>query len=160
MRSLRLPAILLLLVSASVSTIWAEPGFDEKYQRDFNIFNPINQYQPANPFNPANAYSPDNPFNPVNQYDPNNPANPINQFNPNNPFNPINRYRPENPLNPINKYNPNTPFAPLGGPGQKRGGDSCLSRSQRPPIHERRDTSSRSSREIRFTNDERRSPVP
>jgi hypothetical protein len=74
MRSTRLPAIFMLLASASVSL--AEPGFDEKYQRDFNIFNPINQYQPANPFNPANAYSPDNPFNPVNQYDPNNPAKP------------------------------------------------------------------------------------
>ena len=61
MRSTRLPAIFMLLASASVSL--AEPGFDEKYQRDFNIFNPINQYQPANPFNPANAYSPDNPFN-------------------------------------------------------------------------------------------------
>ncbi len=23
---------------------FAEPGFDEKYERDYNIFNPINQY--------------------------------------------------------------------------------------------------------------------
>ena len=51
MRSTRLPAIFMLL--ASTSTAWAEPGFDEKYQRDFNIFNPINQYQQANPLNPA-----------------------------------------------------------------------------------------------------------
>ena len=80
MRSTRLPAIFMLL--ASTSTAWAEPGFDEKYQRDFNIFNPITQYQPANPLNPANAYSPDNPFNPVNQYDPNTPANPITPFAP------------------------------------------------------------------------------
>ena len=97
MRSLRLTAILMILTWASAATAWAEPGFDEKYQRDFNIFNPINQYQPANPLNPINAYDPANPFNPINQYDPNNPANPINRFNPNNPFNPINRYRPENP---------------------------------------------------------------
>ena len=81
--------MLMLLASASAATTWAEPVFDEKYQRDFNIFNPINQYQPANPLNPANAYSPDNPFNPVNQYDPNNPANPINQYNPNTPFTPL-----------------------------------------------------------------------
>jgi hypothetical protein len=119
MRAVWLPAVL-LLIPASTSTTWAEPGFDEKYQRDFNIFNPINQYQPANPLNPINAYDPTNPFNPINQYDPDNPANPINQFNPNNPFNPINRYRPEDPLNPINEFNPNVPFAPLGGPGQKR----------------------------------------
>jgi len=37
----------------SASATWAEPRFDEKYQRDFNIFNPINQYQPANPLNTA-----------------------------------------------------------------------------------------------------------
>ncbi len=87
----------------------AEQGFDEKYQRDFNIFNPINQYQPGNPLNPINAYDPANPFNPINQ------------FNPNNPFNPVNRYRSENPLNPINEFNPTVPFAPLGGwAGRKR----------------------------------------
>jgi hypothetical protein len=45
MRSTRLSAILMLLASTSVSL--AEPGFDEKYQRDFDIFNPINQYQPG-----------------------------------------------------------------------------------------------------------------
>lgn len=31
----------------------AKSGLDEKYQRDFNILNPINQYQQANPLNPA-----------------------------------------------------------------------------------------------------------
>ena len=71
-----------LLWLASIGNGGAEPGFDEKYQRDFNIFNPINQYQPGNPLNPINAYDPANPFNPINQYDPGNPANPINQFNP------------------------------------------------------------------------------
>ncbi len=30
----------------------ADPGFDEKYERDYNIFNPIKQYQPDNPLNP------------------------------------------------------------------------------------------------------------
>lgn len=89
----------LLLRMAMTGTGRAEPGSDEKYQRDFNIFNPINRFDPGNP------------------------ANPINQFNANNPFNPVNRYRPENPLNPINAYNPTVPFAPLdggGGAGKKR----------------------------------------
>ena len=101
--------LFLLLVISGAG--WAEPGFDEKYQRDFNIFNPINASDPANPFNP------------INRFDPGNPANPINQFNPNNPFNPVNRYRPENPLNPINEFNPTVPFTPLdggGGMGKRR----------------------------------------
>ncbi|MGC3976086.1 MAG: hypothetical protein QM771_17125 [Nitrospira sp.] len=120
-RTLAIIGLLLWLVSMGTSS--AEQGFDEKYQRDFNIFNPINQYQPTNPLNPINAYDPANPFNPINQFDPGNPANPINQFNPNNPFNPVNRYNPENPLNPINEFNPTVPFAPLGGRGEtgKRG---------------------------------------
>ena len=105
----------LFLLVAMTGTGRAEPGFGEKYQRDFNIFNPINQYQPGNPINPINAYDPTNLFNPINRFDPGNPANPINQFNPNNPFNPVNRYRPENPLNPINEFNPTVPFTPLGG---------------------------------------------
>jgi hypothetical protein len=84
----------LLAVPAS-----AEFGFDEKYERDSNLFNPINQYRP------------DNPLNPINRVDLGNHANPINRYNPNNPFNPINEYHPKNPLNPINRYNPNTPFA-------------------------------------------------
>jgi hypothetical protein len=90
-----------------------EMGFDEKYQRDYNIFNPINQYRPDNPLNPINSVDPKNPFNPVNEFDPGNPANPINRLNLNNPFNPINEFDPDNPLNPINRYNPNTPFKPL-----------------------------------------------
>ncbi len=104
-----------ILLVAMTGAGRAEQGFDEKYQRDFNIFNPINQYQPGNPLNPINAYDPANPFNPINRFDPGNPANPINQFNPNNPFNPVNRYQPENPLNPINEFNPTVPFAPLDG---------------------------------------------
>ncbi|TAJ10791.1 MAG: hypothetical protein EPO61_00475 [Nitrospirae bacterium] len=45
--------------------ISAEPGFDEKYQRDYNIFNPINQYRPDNPLNPINEYNPNTPFKPL-----------------------------------------------------------------------------------------------
>ncbi|MGH9549163.1 MAG: hypothetical protein ACRD3W_07310, partial [Terriglobales bacterium] len=32
----------------------AEFDFDEKYHRDYNIFNPIDQYRPDNPLNPIN----------------------------------------------------------------------------------------------------------
>ena len=45
----------------------AQPGFSEKYERDYNIFNPVNRYAPENPLNPAQAYAPDDPFNPVNR---------------------------------------------------------------------------------------------
>jgi hypothetical protein len=64
---------LFLLVVMS-GTCRAESGFDEKYQRDFNIFNPINQYQPGNPLNPISAYDPTNPFNPLNRFDPATPS--------------------------------------------------------------------------------------
>ena len=82
-----------ILVVAVVSlfigvTAWAETGFDPKYERDYNIFNPINELRADNPLNPINSVDPRNPFNPINQYDPENPANPINQYNANNPFNP------------------------------------------------------------------------
>ena len=93
----------------------AEMGFDQRYERNYNIFNPVAQYQADNPLNPANIYDPHSAFNPVNRYDPGNPLNPVNQYNPNNPFNPVNRYHPDNPLNPANQYNPGVPFAPLGG---------------------------------------------
>ena len=84
--------VALFLLVAMTGTGRAEPGFEKKYQRDFNIFNPINQYQPGNPLNPINAYDSANPSSPINQFDPGNPANPINQFNLNNPFNPVNRW--------------------------------------------------------------------
>jgi hypothetical protein len=113
--AMRYGTVFLIMVLAWTTRGWADMGFDDRYERDYNIFNPITRYQPDNSLNPTNAYSSDNPFNPINRYDPNNPANPINQYNPNNPFNPINRYNPENPLNPVNKYNPTVPFAPLNG---------------------------------------------
>ena len=75
----------LFLFAASA---FGEPGFDEKYERDYNIFHPANQYCPDNPLNPINSVDPKNPFNPINGLDPGNPANPINRLNPNNPFNP------------------------------------------------------------------------
>lgn len=114
-RTMTLRPLILSMLLAGIGPAEAETGFSERYERDYNIFNPINRYQPDNPLNPAQAYSPDNPFNPVNRYDPGNPANPINRFNPDNPFNPINRYDPANPLNPINQYNSVVPFVPLDG---------------------------------------------
>jgi hypothetical protein len=104
-----------------IATVYAETGFDQRYERDYNIFNPVTQYQPDNPLNPANAYDPNSAFNPVNRYDPGNPANPINQYSPNNPFNPVNRYHPDNPLNPANTYNFDVPFAPLDEKPENRG---------------------------------------
>jgi hypothetical protein len=98
-----------------VATSHAEPGFDQRYERDYNIFNPITQYQADNPLNPINKYDTDSAFNSANRYDPGNPVNSANQYSPNNPFNPVNRYHPENPLNPTNKYNSTVPFAPLDG---------------------------------------------
>jgi len=82
--------VLVIVIFWSVP-VSAEPGFDEKYQRDYNIFNPINEVDPKNPFNPINRYDPGNPVNPINEY------------------------RPDNPLNPINRYSPNVPFVPLEG---------------------------------------------
>lgn len=108
------------MVCLWTATSHAETGFDQRYERDYNIFNPVTQYQPDNPLNPANAYAPDNPFNPVNRYDPGNPLNPVNKYSPSNPFNPVNRYHPDNPLNPVNKYNPAVPFGPLEGGAEDR----------------------------------------
>lgn len=38
-----------LLWLVSIGNSGAEQRFDEQCQRDFNIFNPINQYQSTNP---------------------------------------------------------------------------------------------------------------
>jgi len=45
----------------------AEPGFSEKYERDYNIFTPLNQYRADNPLNPLNELNPTMPFVPLNQ---------------------------------------------------------------------------------------------
>ena len=125
---------ILLIVFLGAGSAGAETGFDSKYERDYNIFNPATQYQADNPLNPVNKYDPDSAFNPVNRYDPGNPANPINQYSPSNPFNPVNQYHPDNPLNPANKYNPNVPFAPLDGGGEigERWRTMRLKRGSRP----------------------------
>jgi len=109
--------IMLIVMGVLLGTTmtWAAMGFDERYERDYNIYTPTNRYAPNNPLNPVNKHDPNSAFNPINRYDPGNPTNPINQYNPNNPFNSINQYYPENPLNPANKYNSSVPFGPLDG---------------------------------------------
>ena len=107
----RLTMIIAWLLLIVLSTASAEPGFSQKYERDYNIFTPTNQFRPDNPLNPAQAYAPNNPFNPMNRFDPGNPANPLNRFNSNNPFNPINECNPTNPLNPTNDTVPPCHFS-------------------------------------------------
>ena len=71
--------VLLIVLFLSAAPTFADPGFDEKYERDYNIFNPINQYRPDNPLNPAQTYAPDNPFNPANRYNSDPPFAPLNR---------------------------------------------------------------------------------
>ena len=59
--------LLLLPLLFSVTPAFAEQGFDPKYERDYNIFNPANQYDPQNPFNQANRFNPNTPFEPLNR---------------------------------------------------------------------------------------------
>lgn len=80
----------LLLLFVCVTPAFAEPGISEKYERDYNIFNPASKYAPDNPLNATETYAPDNPFNPANQYNPQNPLNPANRYNPNTSFEPLN----------------------------------------------------------------------
>ena len=119
--TMRYSMLIAMMLCLWITTGYAGTGFDEKYERDYNIFNPANQYAPNNPLNPANAYDPNSAFNPTNRYDPGNPANPINKYSPTNPFNPVNQYHPDNPMNPANQYNLNVPFEPLdGGRGNRK----------------------------------------
>lgn len=120
--TMRPRVLLIMMLLTWATTSHADLGFDERYERDYNIFTPVNKYAPDNPLNPVNKYDPNSPFNPINQYDPGNPANPINQYNPNNPFNPVNQYHPDNPLNPVNKYDSGVPFGPLDGRNGRRTG--------------------------------------
>jgi hypothetical protein len=46
--------LLPLLLLFSVTPAHAEQGFDPKYERGYNIFNPANKYASDNPMNPAN----------------------------------------------------------------------------------------------------------
>lgn len=43
-----------ILVGATAS--WAEMGFDERYERDYNIYAPTSRYEPDNPLNPVNVF--------------------------------------------------------------------------------------------------------
>ena len=45
----------------------AEFGFDEKYERDYNIFNPANQCKPDNALNSASRYNPSTLFAPLDR---------------------------------------------------------------------------------------------
>jgi hypothetical protein len=63
---MRVVFLLFLLLLFSVTPALAEPGFSEKYERDYTIFHPLNQYRADNPLNPINAYDPKNPLNPIN----------------------------------------------------------------------------------------------
>ena len=46
-------SLLLLSLLFPLIPALADPGFDEKYPRDYHIFSPANQYGPDNPLNPA-----------------------------------------------------------------------------------------------------------
>lgn len=118
--AMRVIMLIVMGVLAETTATWAAMGFDERYERDYNIYAPTNRYAPDNPLNPVNKYDLDSAFNPVNRYDPGNPANPINQYNQNNPF------------NPVNKYNSNVPFAPLDweGASQEMRGQGIRNRDE------------------------------
>jgi len=55
-------SVILLAIAVSAN---GETGFDPKYERDYNIFNPVNKYAPDNPLNPANQYNTQTPFEPL-----------------------------------------------------------------------------------------------
>ena len=103
----------LLFFLLNAAPAWADPGFDEKYERDYNIFNPINQYRPDNPLNPINSVDPNNPFNPINRSTPAFLRIPSIASTQTTLLIQINEVNPNNPLNPINRSNPDTPFKPL-----------------------------------------------
>lgn len=92
----------LLLIVLCAAPASAGPGFSEKYERDYNIFTPTNQFRFDNPLSPAQAYSPNNPFSPMNRFDAGNPANPLNRFSSNNPFHPS-EHNPRRPVNPTSE---------------------------------------------------------
>jgi len=48
----------------------ADSGFSKKYERDYNIFNPLDRYRPDNPLNPINSIDPNNPLDPINRDNP------------------------------------------------------------------------------------------
>lgn len=54
--------LLFLSLLFSAVSVLVDSGFDENYERDYNIFNPASKYAPDNPLNPANRYNPTTPF--------------------------------------------------------------------------------------------------
>lgn len=45
-------SFLLLPLIFSIPVALADSGFDGKYERDYNIFNPASRYNPTTPFQP------------------------------------------------------------------------------------------------------------
>src|SRR5215467_12465577 len=54
-------SVILLAIAVSAN---GETGFDPKYERDNNIFNPANKFNPNDPLYPVNPNKPNNPFKP------------------------------------------------------------------------------------------------
>lgn len=46
--------LVLMALFLAVTPSFAEQNFSEKYERDYNIFNPASQYAPDNPLKPEN----------------------------------------------------------------------------------------------------------
>jgi hypothetical protein len=61
-----LPSVMLVgLFMLLPESATAQTGFDPKYERDYNIFNPMNRYAPDNPLNPINRFDPDKDVDPI-----------------------------------------------------------------------------------------------
>ena len=86
--SWKFPMWLLILLLGS-APVWVDPGFSEKYERAYNIYNPTNAYGPDNPLNPINVYDQKNPLNLIIRHDPKNWFKSINEYNSNIPFQPL-----------------------------------------------------------------------
>lgn len=46
--------LVLIVLFLIVTPSFAEQSFSKKYERDYNIFNPVSQYASDNPLKPAN----------------------------------------------------------------------------------------------------------
>ena len=51
-------ALTVALVLLNATGSWADMGFDDRYERDYNIFNPITRYQPDNPLESRQCLQP------------------------------------------------------------------------------------------------------
>lgn len=108
---IKLLLLVVMLVSGDLPPVLGGE-FDQRYQRDYNIFDPLLQLRPDDPLNPMRSVFPSNPFNRINEFDPGNPVNPLNRYRPTIPST---RSISTGliPLNPLNQYNMNVPFQPL-----------------------------------------------